>query len=166
MSSIVRVSLVICVLAAMVAGSALMAGQRMPIAQDADEQAVRAVLTEQVAAWNNGDIPAFMKGYWNSEKTEFVNATGIYRGWQNVLQRYLREYPNSAEMGQLTFSDLEIHVLCADAAYVMGHWQLERQSGHIGGVFTLIFRKFPDGWRIINDHTSQYPAAGEAKKPS
>lgn len=162
MKTTLRGGLGIWALSTILAWAGAVTAQQVP---KPDERGVRSVLEEQVAAWNNGDIPAFMKGYWNSEETEFVNATGIYRGWQNVLQRYLREYPNPAEMGQLTFSDLEIHVMCADAAYVMGHWRLDRQSGQIGGVFTLIFRKFPDGWRIINDHTSQYPAAAEAKKP-
>ena len=163
MNSAQRTALGICVLGTLVAASALVAVQRIPDAPNAEEAAVRKVLTDQVAQWNNGDIPGFMKGYWKSEKTEFVNASGIYRGWDNVLQRYLREYPNPAEMGQLTFSDLEINLLSPDAAYVLGRWKLERQSGPIGGVFTLIFRKFPDGWKIVHDHTSQSPDA-PAKK--
>jgi ketosteroid isomerase-like protein len=163
MRSMLKVSLGICVLAGMLGMSGRQAmAQATP---KTGEQAVRSVLEEQVADWNNGDIPAFMKGYWKSEETEFVNSAGIFRGWQNVMDRYLRTYPDHAAMGQLTFSDLEIHVLCADAAYVMGHWKLDRQAGQIAGVFTLIFRKFPDGWKIINDHTSQYSAAAETKKP-
>jgi L-asparaginase / beta-aspartyl-peptidase len=170
-----KAGLWILVLAAMLAGSALATvaqqAAKAPNAPNIDEQArqseqaVRAVLVDQVAQWNNGDIPGFMKGYWKSEKTEFVNSSGIFRGWDNVLQRYLRQYPNPMVMGQLTFSDLEINLLSADSAYVLGRWRLERQSGPIGGVFTLIFRKSPDGWKIIHDHTSQYSPSAEEKKP-
>lgn len=164
-----RAGLWILALAVMLAGSGLIATAQQsanaPNAPNAGEEAVRSVLLDQVVQWNNGDIPGFMKGYWKSEKTEFVNANGIFRGWDNVLQRYLRQYPNRAAMGQLTFSDLEINMLGSDSAYVLGRWRLERQSGPIGGVFTLIFRKFPDGWKIIHDHTSQSPAAPAEKKP-
>lgn len=159
-------------LVAMLAGSAVAASaQQVANTPNADEQArqgeqaVRSVLLDQVAQWNNGDIPGFMKGYWKSEKTEFVNASGIFHGWDNVLQRYLRQYPDRAAMGELTFSDLEINLLGPDSAYVLGRWRLGRQSGPIGGVFTLIFRKFPDGWKIIHDHTSQFPTAQPEKKP-
>lgn len=127
------------------------------------EQAVRSILEDQVGAWNRGDIPGFMKGYWNSENVEFVNTAGVFRGWQNVFDRYMRTYPDKSAMGQLTFSELEVNVMCPTAAYVVGKWRLERQNGPIGGVFTLIFRKFPDGWKIVNDHTSQSPSS--AKTP-
>ena len=116
--------------------------------------AVRAVLDAQVAAWNQGDIDTFMDGYKKSDATAFVDSNGIVRGWQAVLDRYHKSYPNAQAMGTLNFYDLEITVLSPTAALVMGHWQLQRQLGKPGGVFTLVFRKFPEGWRIINDHTS------------
>jgi len=116
--------------------------------------AVRAVLDAQVTAWNQGDIDAFMDGYNKSDSTAFVDSSGILRGWQAVLDRYHKSYPNRQAMGTLTFLDLEITVLSPTAVLVLGRWQLQRQLGTPGGVFTLVFRKFPEGWRIINDHTS------------
>ncbi|HKW88741.1 MAG TPA: nuclear transport factor 2 family protein [Candidatus Acidoferrales bacterium] len=156
------------VILAMFAGSACMAVAQQAASSsaiDAEQTAIRKVLVDQVARWNNGEIPGFMKGYWKSEKTEFVNASGIFRGWDNVLQRYLREYPDPVQMGQLTFSDLEINTLSPDSAYVLGRWRLDRQSGPIGGIYTLILHKFPEGWKIIHDHTSQSPSAPAEKKP-
>lgn len=125
-------------------------------------QAIKNVLEQQVEAWNRGDIPAFMDGYWKSDDLEFVNAAGIFQGWQDVLKRYQHSYPDRAAMGHLTFSGVEIHALCADAGFVVGHFRLDRekdgQKDHPEGVFTLIFRKFPSGWKIINDHTTEFPA--------
>ena len=118
------------------------------------EGEIRAVLDEQVAAWNRGDIPGFMKGYWNSEKLTFSGANGVRRGWQSVKERYRQSYPDRAAMGKLTFSELEITPLGSDAALVLGRWQLERAADRPGGVFTLVMRRFPAGWRIIHDHTS------------
>jgi len=119
-----------------------------------DEAQIRAVLDAQVAAWNRGDVDAFMLGYWKSAKTEFVGSTGVFRGWQAVLERYRKAYPDRQAMGHLTFSGLEVTMLGPDAALVLGHWSLEREHDRPGGVFTLIFRRFPEGWRIIHDHTS------------
>ena len=122
------------------------------------DSVLRSLLQLQVDAWNRGDIPAFMEGYWKSDATAFVSSSGIARGWQTLLDRYRRSYPDRAAMGQLQFSDLEVTSLGPDAALILGRWQLVRQSDRPGGVFSLIARRLPDGWRIIHDHTSSIPA--------
>lgn len=114
---------------------------------------IRAVMDKQSVDWNNGDIDGFMKGYWNSEKLVFVSSR-VTRGWQPTLENYKKSYPNKAAMGILTFSDLEITVLSKNAAAVLGSWSLQRAKDNPKGKFTLIFRKFKDGWRIVHDHTS------------
>ena len=124
--------------------------------QSADAQAIEKVLKTQEAAWNRGDIGEFMFGYWRSKYAEFENESGIYQGWDDVLKRYEKSYPNRAAMGQLTFSGLEIHILSANSAYVIGKYRLDREKDHPEGVFTLIFRKFDDGWKIVNDHTTAF----------
>ena len=125
----------------------------------AQTQAIASVLKQQVADWNRGDTAAFMAGYWKSPYTEFVNDSGIFQGWDDVLKRYEKTYPSRVAMGHLTFSGLEIHLLCADSAYVIGKYRLDREKDHPQGVFTLIFRKFPEGWRIVNDHTTAFRTA-------
>ena len=74
-----------------------------------------------------------------------------------VRARYQQRYPTPAAMGRLTFSDLEIHPIGADHAYVIGRWNLERPKeagGDTGGIYTLLFRKTSKGWKIILDHTT------------
>lgn len=120
-----------------------------------EEAQIRAVLNAQVADWNRGDVDHFMQSYWKTGKTEFVGSNGIVRGWQAVLDRYHQVYPDRTAMGQLTFSDLEVTVLGPAAALVVGRYHLKRDRDQANGVFTLVFRKFPEGWKIINDHTSK-----------
>lgn len=135
-----------------------------PAANKPDDKAdIRAVMDMQVAAWNAGDVDTFMKSYWNSEETVFVGAKGLTRGYQAVLARYHRDYPDRKAMGHLTFSNLEVHPVCADAAFVIGLFHLERESDHPEGIFTLDFRKFPEGWRIVADHTTAFAATTPAK---
>jgi len=121
----------------------------------ADEQAaIRGVLTAQQTAWNEGKVDAFLEGYWHSEELTFSGGSGVARGFNAVRERYLRSYPDRQAMGKLDFSDLEIRLLGPNAALVLGHWHLAREKGDVGGVFTLVFQRFPEGWRIIHDHTS------------
>ncbi len=115
---------------------------------------IQKVLTEQTAAWNAGDIEGFMKGYWNSPDLIFVSGDNVTRGWQPTVERYKKNYDSKAKMGALTFTDLQIDVLSKDSAVALGSWALKRDSDNPHGKFTLIFKKFKDGWRIIHDHTS------------
>lgn len=128
-------------------------------AQSAVEQSqiktdVVKIMTMQSEAWNRGDIDAFMQGYWNSEKLRFVSGDNVTLGWQPTLERYKRTYGTREKMGTLTFSDLTVDVLSKDAAIVLGSWSLARSADNPHGKFTLVFRKFRDGWRIVHDHTS------------
>ena len=115
---------------------------------------ISAVLKMQQDAWNRGDIDAFMDGYSRSDETLFVSGDDVTRGWQKVLDRYKKKYSDRAEMGTLTFSNLEITPLSHDSAVALGSWKLNRANDQPHGRFTLIFRRFPEGWRIVHDHTS------------
>jgi uncharacterized protein (TIGR02246 family) len=121
---------------------------------DADRQAITKVLNDQQKAWNRGDVDAFLQGYWHSPELTFSGSGGVERGWDGVLARYKKTYPDRAAMGQLDFSQLEFRFLGPDAALVLGRWHLAREKGDIGGVFSLVWQRFPEGWRIIHDHTS------------
>jgi uncharacterized protein (TIGR02246 family) len=125
-----------------------------PDSHDRDQAAIQAVLQAQQAAWNRGDLEAFLDGYWHSPELTFSGASGIVRGWDGVLARYKQSYADRAAMGHLEFSGLEFRFLGADVALVLGHWHLARANGDIGGVFSLVWQRFPEGWHIIHDHTS------------
>jgi len=151
-----RISLILLALAMVLvfqAAKAHSGGAAIP-PQEANKAAIMAVLMQQQNAWNQGDIATFMQGYWKSAELTFAGSNGITRGYESVLARYQRSYPNHATMGKLDFSDLEFHVLGDNAALILGKWHLARQAGDVGGVFSLVFQRFPEGWKIVHDHTS------------
>jgi ketosteroid isomerase-like protein len=121
----------------------------------AQESPVQQVLQQQQAAWNHHDLEAFMSGYWNSPELTFFG-TKRTSGWKATLERYRTTYQGEGrEMGKLEFSDLKIEAVAPDAAFVRGRWKLTRTDGKTPhGLFTLVFRKFPEGWKIVHDHTS------------
>ena len=134
----------------------LMTGS-VALAQSKDDKAkaaIRKVMDEQTAAWNRGDIEAFMQGYWNSPEMTFVSGQDVTKGWQPTLERYKKSYDSKAKMGELSFSELEIMLVGKDSAVVLGRFTLVRENDKPTGIFTLNFKKFKEGWRIILDHTS------------
>ncbi|MGA8428388.1 MAG: nuclear transport factor 2 family protein [Candidatus Sulfotelmatobacter sp.] len=123
-------------------------------AQSFDE--IDQVLHAQQDAWNRHDLEGFMTGYWNSPELTFFSGATERDGWQATLDRYRAAYASPGhEMGKLEFSGLRIVTLGSDAAFVRGAWHLTMPEGKTPhGLFTLVFRRFPDGWKIVHDHTS------------
>ncbi len=118
---------------------------------------IQSVLSAQRDAWNRGDIDAFMNGYAQSASTVFVSEDEVRRGWETVRDRYRVRYSDRAKMGTLNFSQIEVTMLSPEAAVVLGRWRLKRASDEPHGRFTLIFKRLPEGWRIVHDHTSAAP---------
>ena len=122
--------------------------------EDANAEAVRAVIEAQAAAWNRGDVEGYMEGYAKEDTTTFVSGDNITRGWQTVLERYKARYDTRAKMGTLAFTELEIKPLSEFYFIATGRWQLTRETDTPHGRFTLIFRRTNAGGRIVHDHTS------------
>jgi len=115
---------------------------------------IRAILETQAAAWNRGDIDGYMNGYARGPATRFISGDTLTRGWQTVRDRYKKKYDSREKMGRLSFEQIKVESLSADAAVVIGRWNLTRPGDKPRGRFTLLFRRTPMGWRIVHDHTS------------
>jgi len=117
---------------------------------------IRAVLNAQVAAWNAGKLEEFMDGYWRSPDLTFFSGGRKLSGWDATIERYRKTYQaEGKEMGKLAFSDLDIQPLGTSAATVRGRFELTMSDGKkLSGLYTLIFRRFRQEWKIIHDHTS------------
>ena len=131
-------------------------GQVTPDGNSSAKAEVEHVLRTQQEAWNRHDLEGFMAGYWNSAELTFFSGATEHEGWQATIDRYRARYTSPGhEMGKLEFSGLRIEMLGADAAFVRGSWHLTMSDGKTPhGLFTLVFRKFPEGWKIVHDHTS------------
>lgn len=120
------------------------------------DKQVKAVLDEQVAAWNAGDLERFMQTYWRSDDLRFYSGGTVTSGWQATLDRYRKQYQaEGKEMGKLAFTELDVQALGPDAVLARARWKLTTSKDSSEGLFTLVLRHFPDGWKIIHDHTSK-----------
>jgi len=117
------------------------------------ENEIQSVIDKQKILWNEGSIEGFMEYYWKSEKFTFQSGNQRLLGWDALLSRYKTNY-SGENMGVLDFTDVEIRILSSDFAYVLGRWKLKLKDTVSEGLFTLIFQRMSEGWKIIHDHTS------------
>lgn len=114
------------------------------------------VLVSQERAWNSGDIDGFMHGYKESPETLFIGRQ-VSKGFNEIIAEYKHDYPSRSAMGQLGYSEIEVHPLSESFAVCVGHYHLERakrDGGSADGLFSLVLEKTDDGWRIVVDHTT------------
>lgn len=127
----------------------------LPAALPAEDDPLE-VIRRSEAGWNSGRIERYMECYENSPETTFVGSA-VTKGTRAVLERYRRAYPDAETMGKLKFTELQARRLTPELAVATGRYTLERSPSAGGpktGLFSVVLRKGPAGWRIIHDHSS------------
>lgn len=114
---------------------------------------IQLIMNQQKQSWNSGSIDGFMQYYWKSDEFTFQSGDRRLHGWNELFEMYQKNY-SGENMGRLDFTDIEINVLTEHVAYVLGRWRVTTRESSKQGLFTLIFKKFDGGWRIIVDHSS------------
>lgn len=152
-----RVAVLALVAAVMIAAPAARSQDLQALATASREQldVVKVLLTQQ-AAWNHGDIDAFVQTYKDAPDTLMVTHQ-ISHGFAGLVEEYRHDYPTKGAMGTLTFSELEARTLDANFAIVVGKYRLERakkEGGNAEGVFSVVLEKTDKGWKIVLDHTT------------
>jgi ketosteroid isomerase-like protein len=122
--------------------------------QNKDIVEIQNILSNQTKSWNNGNLESFMSGYLESDSLVFIGKSGPTYGYANTLANYKKGYPDTSHMGKLNFDIISMKAINTNHYFVIGKWHLTRTVGNINGVFTLLFRKTKDGWKIIADHSS------------
>jgi ketosteroid isomerase-like protein len=123
-------------------------------AQNKDEQAIKKILANQEAAWNEGRLDKFMIGYWNNDSLLFIGKNGPHYGYDNTLKNYQKSYTDTAIMGHFTSTVISLKQLSKEYYFVTGKWFLKRTLGNLSGYYTLLFQKIKGEWVIVADHSS------------
>lgn len=124
------------------------------------KEAIQTVLDQQIVAWNRGDLEGFMVGYWNSSDFVYLSNKQVVRGWQTMLDRYRQTFKSSgeAQMGMLELQDTQITLRGKEAALVWGPYRVVNPDcKQRGGLYALVMRKSPEGWRKVYDRRSTEP---------
>lgn len=119
-----------------------------------DEAAIRAATAESSEAWNRGDLKGHLAIY--DKATTFMTTAGPRPGVALLEEAFLKKYfENGAPRQTLAFNQVVVHQLGPDAAFETGHFELTGgELAEQSGWFTLVWKRTPEGWRVIHDHSS------------
>ena len=117
------------------------------------EDVVRATLRAQMAAWNEGNLDAFMETYWKDDALKFVSGGEITKGWSATMKRYRDRYGDGGGLGQLGFGQMDVELVTKDVAVVTGRFNHVKDASPTSGFFSLVMRRDRGAWRIVHDHT-------------
>ena len=117
------------------------------------EAVIVATLNAQAAAWNEGNLAAFMDIYWNDDNLKFVSGTSITKGWASTMKRYRERYADDSGLGQLSFEKTDVEMITDDVAVVTGRYNHVKNEEASSGAYTLVMKRIGGVWRIVHDHT-------------
>jgi ketosteroid isomerase-like protein len=120
----------------------------------ADEEQVYAAVLDQVTYWNAHDIEHYMDAYWNSPDLLVVVEGEQIMGWAEMLAAYQRGFPDRNEMGAVTLQRVRLQRLSPDFFLALSWYTFTRNAKNAYCTDTMVFRKFPEGWKIITSHAS------------
>jgi uncharacterized protein (TIGR02246 family) len=122
--------------------------------EEAEKQAILAVIARMEAAWNRGDFRGYMEGFANPDVI-FVSRGQFQKDWQGTLDHYIRDYGSSEQTrGKLHFFDIRIEMLGPDAAQLISRYRLDRPEHPQDGINTRLMRKRGGKWVIALNHVS------------
>jgi len=113
--------------------------------------AIKAMLDAQAQAWSRGDLDGYLHYFWHDERLYYASTNVLVRGYDAVRASYAARYGEGAQLGQLRFSDINIELLSADTAMVMGRFHVTEAKLPASGTYLIVLRKLPEGWRVVAD---------------
>jgi ketosteroid isomerase-like protein len=116
------------------------------------EQGIRDTLTSIEKTWNAHDVEAFMANYWHSPDLTVFGSSDVTKGWDGERANIIKDFMTPST---LVLSNMQVGLLGPGYAYARGGWQVKAANGsEHHGVFTIVFRNFGQGWKVVHDHAS------------
>ena len=123
-------------------------------AEPSDAQQVYAVILDQIKYWNAHDIEHYMDTYWKSPDLLVVVEGEQIIGWAEMLAAYQRGFPDRNEMGAVTLQRVKLQQISPEFYLALSWYTFSRNTKNSYCTDTMIFRKLPEGWKIITSHAS------------
>jgi len=119
-----------------------------------DEEQVYGAILDQVRYWNAHDIEHYMELLWKSPDLLVIIDGEQIMGWAELLATYQRGYPDRSEMATVTLQRVKIQKLSSDFYLALTWFTFRTHGKNAFSTDTMIFRKFPEGWKVVNGHSS------------
>ncbi len=115
------------------------------------ETIVKGVMAANAAAWNEGNLAAYLGGYVDSDDVRLVADGAVATGFSGVRKHYETMLADGGAMGRLSFADLDVSMTAPDVATVVGRYALESGPKKSTGAMTVVLKQVDGRWRIVQD---------------
>lgn len=122
------------------------------------DEIIKGVMAANAAAWNEGNLDAFMDAYLNSAELMMVRNAAVTTGWRDVKKSFEADIAAMGGMGRLTFSDMNVSMTSANVATVVGRYLVATDAATSDGVMTLVLKQADGRWRVVQDTRVAAPA--------
>ncbi|MDZ7627894.1 MAG: nuclear transport factor 2 family protein [Parvularculaceae bacterium] len=115
------------------------------------ESVVKGVLSANAAAWNEGNLSAYLAGYDESVDVRLVVGPEVATGFNSVRKYYETMVANVGAMGRMSFSDLDVKMTSREIATVVGRYAHDSGASRSAGAMTIVMKQIDGRWRIVQD---------------
>jgi len=120
----------------------------------ADVQLITDQIARQYQSWKAGDIEGYMAAFWKSPLLVYIIDSDVLFGWTNAYDIIRRDFPAGHDVGNPVLERLQVNSVTADTAVSVEWWTVHFKAVDVHGNTSSTWNKFPEGWRIIECHTS------------
>jgi uncharacterized protein (TIGR02246 family) len=121
------------------------------LASKPTEDIIRGVMAANAAAWNEGNLPAFLGGYADSGDVRLLADGAVASGVSDVRKHYEAMVAAAGAMGRLSFTNLDVTLTAIDVATVVGRYAHESGPQKSAGAMTVVLKQIDGRWRIMQD---------------
>lgn len=124
--------------------------------EENDQNAIKAVISAYTDAWNLNACNGFSDGF--TEDADFVNIFGThFSGKQQIEERHVQIRQTFLKDTQMCIEQVTLREVRPEVVVALVEWNLEKTADETShsdccrikkGIFTQIFVKNADGWRI------------------
>jgi len=138
-------------------------GDKSTPSQEADDKAIKQVLTDFVEAWNHHDAKAFSMVF--TDDADFTNVRGMSaHGRAEIEKMHAPRFATNFKDGNQKLTETKIRFITSDIAAVDVHWEMTGAKGPDGqeiplrkGLANLIMTRSSGRWLILIMHNMDLP---------
>jgi ketosteroid isomerase-like protein len=126
---------------------------------------IKSLIAKYAQSVDDADADLASQVWWNSPEASFIHPMGHEHGFDQIKQNvYKRLMGETFSERRLTPRDVSVQVL-GDAAVAEFYWDFAAKFRKDGspitthGRETQVYRRTPDGWRLVHVHYSGMPVA-------
>ncbi len=127
-----------------------------------DSEAIKTIITDIKAGWENADGTPFEKHFLDSDGARYIESGGQNEGLRDLIEHHVEPEGDALDELTLTFSNIEIHFE-GEFAWAIADVGVKATIKSDGrkidkrGYETFLFRYVDGSWKVVHTHSSTRP---------